>query len=41
MIIQTFNAKINTGKTADIPQFFTHIREENADHDGNGETFTA
>ena len=39
MIIQSFDAKIKTGKANEIPQLFTHAGEENCDKDGTGEIF--
>ena len=39
MIIQSFDAKIKTGKASEIPQLFTHVGIENADKDGTGEVF--
>ena len=39
MIIQSFDAKIKSGKAADIPQLFTHVGYENADKDGTGRVF--
>ena len=39
MIIQTFDAKIKAGKTAEIPQLFTHEGSEQADRTGDGKIF--
>ena len=39
MIIQSFDAKIKSGKAAEIPQLFTHAGIENADKNGSGSVF--
>ena len=39
MIVQSFDAKIKAGKTAEIPQLFTHVGYENADKDETGNVF--
>lgn len=40
MIIQSFDAKVKTGKANEIPQLFTHVGHENADKNGTGDIFT-
>ena len=39
MIVQSFDAKIKAGKTAEIPQIFTHVEDIDVDPDKTGDIF--